>query len=438
MCIRSAVYLYKKTFKNGQPFFFEWKEISFDALPEEPFIAMTLVAFILYKLCNVELKQSFFFNIMNPGDKMIKQISFEMTKSLVAIVIVLSALSFESVVGSRLYVILLILLGFVFVNHMKKKREKWIIFGLLLEIALIFILESQSRFLINYFLHTLYILVLADAALSLNLKRALIIQGITLIVANYKYSVLIGFEPTFINITEFGFFLLINGVIAISLDFMMTMRKQKMETDKLYDELLKSQDQLESMATLEERSRIAREIHDSLGHDMTGLIMQMEMANHMLEQNPQDAKVMLGNAIISARSSMNAVRRVVETLKNETYNLEEMIDQFAEKTGISVICNSCKITHLGETISKALYRVVQEALTNALKHGKATEVMINIKVTDDMVIFNIKDNGMGNPIFTKGFGLKSMTKRIEGVGGKIHFSSTEGFEINGHMVRSYD
>lgn len=369
---------------------------------------------------------------------MVKRNRLTITKSILVVFFIFSALAFENVQGSRLYLILSLMTCLIVVNHLKFKWPSTVYWGLLIEVALIFVLENQSRYLINYFLHMVYILVLADAAFHLPLKRALTIQGITLIASIYKYWVLIGFENTFANITEFGFFLLINTLIALALDFMMAMRTQKIHTDDLYDKLLKSQDQLQTMATLEERSRIAREIHDSLGHDMTGLIMQMEMVNHMIEQDPKGAKTMLESAIENGRASLNSVRRVIDTLKNESYDLEAMVKAFSDKTSVKVTCSGCNIKGFEESISKVLYRVVQEALTNALKHGGATEVYVDMQSNNEMIKFNITDNGRGADHFNKGFGLKSMTKRVESVGGKIHFSSKNGFEIIGHIVRNYD
>ncbi|MCG8485717.1 MAG: ATP-binding protein, partial [Clostridia bacterium] len=94
-----------------------------------------------------------------------------------------------------------------------------------------------------------------------------------------------------------------------------------------------------------------------------------------------------------------------------------------------------------ELVKKSLFRIIQESLTNSLKHGHPNKIEIAIKIvgdSDERIWFSIWDNGRGNKAFEKGTGLRNMEKRVTALKGEITFESDNGFYIKGYIHRRHD
>jgi signal transduction histidine kinase len=179
---------------------------------------------------------------------------------------------------------------------------------------------------------------------------------------------------------------------------------------------------------------------------MTALIMQLQMAEHLHREDAARAAELLASAVGTAKDSLSGIREVVETLRgDETADKKGAIRlltaEFAEKTGAAIRLN---IVEGGEgapfenpsgiknpAADMALYRIVQEALTNAVRHGKATEISVDIKYLSREIHFRISDNGTGASEIKEGFGLKGIRERAEAFGGKVAIESGQGFSIEG-------
>ncbi|EOC99556.1 two-component sensor histidine kinase [Caldisalinibacter kiritimatiensis] len=244
-----------------------------------------------------------------------------------------------------------------------------------------------------------------------------------------------------------AFFTLLNIFVLVVINFAQYFREQKLKKDLLYDELLDTHKKLkeyaqkiEELTILEERNRIARDIHDTLGHMMTGIIMELEMASHIIDKDTGKAKKLLKASKTSAREGLSKIRQVVETLKPDKQiskgidSIKELIDEFSQKTGVDIDLNIIgSIKKLTPTVSVTLYRVVQESLTNAVRHGKATKIIVNISLTKEKIEFQIKDNGIGDKDIKLGFGLKGMTERVRALHGEIEFKVGDGFIVRGYI-----
>jgi signal transduction histidine kinase len=192
---------------------------------------------------------------------------------------------------------------------------------------------------------------------------------------------------------------------------------------------------------LTERTRIARDLHDTLGHEMTGLIMHLELTKKQFENDSNEAMLMLDDGITTARASLRKIRGIVDTLrdlKDEDYDsLELLIDSFKTKTGVNVELNINK-TLESRPCSKVIYRIVQEALTNSVRHGKASKVIISIINGSNEIMFEVEDDGVGVDIINLGNGLNGMKERINECHGEIHFESNQGFRIYGVIPKEED
>ncbi|MGE5629780.1 MAG: sensor histidine kinase, partial [Caulobacteraceae bacterium] len=224
-------------------------------------------------------------------------------------------------------------------------------------------------------------------------------------------------------------------------------KEERENKDVLYKELLDAHkklkqysDEVNRLAVVEERNRIARDLHDTLGHNMTALIMQMEMAAHMLEEDGTEAGSLLEKAKKTARDSLSGIREVVETLRGRddktkgSQSIEELVKEFSMKTGVNIKLDlsgaSGKLSPEAEGI---LFRIVQEALTNSVRHGKATEVEIVINCTGGGIEFYIKDNGEGTADYKEGYGMRGIREWVEAMKGKVEFLSRDGFAIKGSL-----
>ncbi len=205
-------------------------------------------------------------------------------KMIIFILLFLSALYFENAQQQRLILLFIIFILFLVGNiakyYIKTQNKLFILF--LIDTALIYIIESNSRLLINYFFHSFYMIIFLEASLTLQLKKGIAIGIITVIISMIKYVYLIYYKFNLSNVSQMFFFLMVNILILIIAAFARKTKEEKEKKDILYRELLDTHkklkeytDELNRLSVIEERTKIARDIHDTLGHNITALIMQL-------------------------------------------------------------------------------------------------------------------------------------------------------------------
>lgn len=221
--------------------------------------------------------------------------------------------------------------------------------------------------------------------------------------------------------------LLMNGVLAER----QSREKLALAHEKLRQYALK----IENQATLEERNRIAREIHDSLGHTLTALNLQLETALKLYSSNPTKAQGFLATAKELGSRALQDVRQSVYTMRLnplQNQSLEEALNVIAENfqhsTGIRPILQIDLLYPVSTEINTAIYRIMQESLTNVAKYAQATEVKLELTQTTTNLNLSIKDNGKGFDLEqnTTGFGLQSMRDRTLALGGNFNIHSVIG------------
>jgi signal transduction histidine kinase len=190
--------------------------------------------------------------------------------------------------------------------------------------------------------------------------------------------------------------------------------------------------QVEDLAIAQERNRIARDIHDSLGHALTALNVQLQTVLKLWDIDPNGAKSFLTKAQRLGEIAIKEVRQSVRTLRIEGRQEEpletaiaSLAEDFRQSTGIAVATKIRLQTVLSQQVIKALHRIVQEALTNICKHARATTVEIQLRTTSTHVCLSVKDNGRGFSIALtpKGFGLQGMQERVAALGGNFSIDS---------------
>ncbi|HAJ58290.1 MAG TPA: histidine kinase, partial [Cyanobacteria bacterium UBA8543] len=192
---------------------------------------------------------------------------------------------------------------------------------------------------------------------------------------------------------------------------------------------------IEELATLEERNRIARDIHDSLGHALVALNIQMETALALWQDAPNQAYEFLVEAKQLGSNALQAVRQSVSEIRSDPLQdqvLEDAIatlaQDFHNTTGVEPQCHIHLPQPLSNQVSAVVYRIVQEGLTNICKHAQATVVTIELQSTDSGLLLTLQDNGKGFQIESNrsGFGLQGMRERITRLGGHLDIVSQPG------------
>jgi signal transduction histidine kinase len=246
---------------------------------------------------------------------------------------------------------------------------------------------------------------------------------------------------------------LINGVtaaiyvlfIALFVHMRENEQKAREQAETLTAELAKANSQLgeyatqaEELAITQERNRLAREIHDNLGHTMTVVNIQIEAARTVMESDPKRAKDALKKAQDLTKKSLSQVRESVSSLRESPISnrpLEEAIASLVHEmnsTGIvTEFVVSGKPVSLDHKIALAFYRVAQEALTNVSRHARASRVDACLIFRTSEVALVVEDNGIGTNETGGGFGILGIKERLQLLGGsmEIHTAVGQGFRI---------
>ncbi len=204
---------------------------------------------------------------------------------------------------------------------------------------------------------------------------------------------------------------------------------------------------IEELATVQERNRIARDIHDSVGHALTVLNLHLEAALKLWKSDPAEATEFIFEAKKLGSNALKEVRQSIMTLRIDPIarlSLEEaitsLVEEFQRSSSVIPILEIDLQFPIKNEIKIAVYRIVQETLTNICKHADATEVKITIQAINQTIKqlqLIVSDNGKGfeSNQNTSGFGLQSMRDRTLAVGGnfEVKTSPNAGCKIIAHF-----
>ncbi len=212
-------------------------------------------------------------------------------------------------------------------------------------------------------------------------------------------------------------------------------RQMRQQLAQTHEQLQQYAQEIEELAAVQERNRIARDIHDSLGHALTTLNIQLSVAVKLWSVDPAQAQPFLAQAQQLGATAIKEVRQSVSTLRQDApedqpleAKIESLVEDFRAGTGLAICTNISRLASVPPQVAKTVYRIVQEALTNISKHAQATEVQVQLSATKDKACLTIEDNGRGfnlnqNPT---GFGLLGMQARVAAVRGRCHIETKPG------------
>ena len=231
-------------------------------------------------------------------------------------------------------------------------------------------------------------------------------------------------------------FLVLLVFLLLFMNALLSERQRREELRLANQRLRESAAQIEKLAMNQERTRIAREIHDSLGHALTGLNIQLEGALKLWDAHPDQARTFVAQAKEMGSTALNEARQAVATLRQTPLAQQDLAEAIApltqrlqQVTGVvpevTVDCPP-----LPESLKLTVYRIVQEALTNICKYAQATQVSIEIEPSPDgsQLHITIHDNGVGfDPQDnTTGFGLRGIQERVQVEGGQVQLTTAPG------------
>ena len=207
-------------------------------------------------------------------------------------------------------------------------------------------------------------------------------------------------------------------------------RKSRREAERLAQDV-------HSLATALERTRIARDLHDSLGHTLTSLKIQIDVARKLHGRDSEKSKEALENATELAGKGLSDVRSIVRSMRDSDFDfrgeLDSLLENFEKSNPIKVDL-SCEVAKLPDPIGHQLFCIVQECLTNVQRHAQATVVAIKFQKAAEKVLVEIRDNGQGfvDSGDQDGFGIKGMRERAQSIGGTfaIESSPKQGTKIS--------
>ena len=196
----------------------------------------------------------------------------------------------------------------------------------------------------------------------------------------------------------------------------------------------------------EERLRLARDVHDVLSHSLGTIGVQAGVAAHVSSLSEDDLRVLLRDIEGDARNSLKELKELLQRERADTADvgrdvaptslrltaLLEDIGQSAERAGLRARLDVAGVVDaLPAAVRSTVHRVVQEAVTNVIRHASASSLVIGVQVSDDGVTIEVRDDGLGATYgLREGYGLTGMRERIALVGGTLSITATaRGFSV---------
>ena len=197
------------------------------------------------------------------------------------------------------------------------------------------------------------------------------------------------------------------------------------ELGRMHAELLATRELFADSTRTAERLRIARELHDSLGHHLTALNLQLELARNIADRQ---TKAPVDQAHALSKELLVELRSVVSTMREEapldlSGALRTLVAGIPHPRVHLDFENDLRIE---AALAHTLFRCVQEALTNAVRHAGAENVFLSIETRDDTVALTVRDDGRGAAELRVGHGLSGLRERIEGLGGQLEVEAQPG------------
>lgn len=331
------------------------------------------------------------------------------------------------------------------------------IVGAVCELVTAFILNA----LVNFSFPSIFLLVFCDCLFHFRRSRkgqwTIFISGILYFVASYQLITLIfpmadinhyfsalpySFRSELIlarSLCEAAMIVMTIAYIGIFLAWQIAenedISKELSMVSEVNQELKNYAAITEKIGEDKERKRLAREIHDTLGHALTGIAAGVDACLVMIDRNPEAAKNQLQLVSKVVRQGISDVRSSLKKLRPGALEeqglkgaLTKMIQEFSEVSDVKITFSfEADAADFDVAKENVLFRLIQESITNAIRHGFAKEIGIRMYIENDELITDIQDDGIGCEHIVYGYGLRQMEERILTVHGHIEYDGSNGF-----------
>ncbi|WP_159426753.1 sensor histidine kinase [Clostridium mediterraneense] len=253
-------------------------------------------------------------------------------------------------------------------------------------------------------------------------------------------------EPNLISfLDKFSSTFIPYSATAIILLLVVARRKERKTIRELNSELIEQNTKLqeysrkvEQLTLVNERNRVAQDLHDSLGHHLMALSMHLNILEKTIDKSPDKSKEILVKSQKIVSDSIAELRNTVYELKENKEDtsfliaIKELTDNLSTLNTIEFKTEvTPEIEDYSPFIKDILYKTIKEALTNGVKHGKAKKFEILISIKDSNINLIIKNNGVSPDNIVKSNGLKGIEERFKLINGKVNFEILHpGFSIN--------
>lgn len=213
-------------------------------------------------------------------------------------------------------------------------------------------------------------------------------------------------------------------------------RRVVAQLEQAHARLARFADTSRELAVARERQRMAEELHDMLGHSLVGTLLQLQVVKKLLNKDAAQAEVRLDGVEAHIRGTLDQVRHALRRGPRRRGQLplhtalESLAADFAAAGGPRVELvfrpDPESVSDVPSDVAEVLYRTAQEALTNAVRHGRATRIRVEAEAAGRRLFLRIADNGVGAVQYTPGMGLLGMVTRVQSVGGTLRFETAPG------------
>ncbi|MCR8969641.1 sensor histidine kinase [Facklamia sp. 7083-14-GEN3] len=216
-------------------------------------------------------------------------------------------------------------------------------------------------------------------------------------------------------------------------------RQEQIESTK---HLMNHIQTMKDVYILNERNRISRDIHDSIGHVLSTIIIQLGAISSLTQTTQPQVSKMSQELREFSSKGLQDIRQIVHQMKPVEFQrvgflvrIEEMLKEFEHLSRIRVLINHNEPTwQLNNAQEAVLYRAIQEFVSNTAKYGQASEIRINMHYADEALILNMEDDGKGTDHITPHLGLMGLEERVHQIGGKVSFQSASGQGFQTRLV----
>jgi signal transduction histidine kinase len=291
----------------------------------------------------------------------------------------------------------------------------------------------------------LFFILSAHSMLAWDERTGYIWVGIFTVLTGLVFIIFEGTLEGVLSVLPFGAGYFFFAFFSTSFNEAEQARKESqallLELREAHQRLQEYATQVEELAVAEERNRLAREMHDTLGHRLTVAAVTLEGAQRLISTEPERSIEMVSTVRDEVREALKELRRTVATLREPlqtdiplNQSIPQMVESFQKATGIEVTVQMPdEVMPLPNTHRLVVYRAIQEFLTNVQRHAHAKGVEISLMYTDSGLTLHMRDDGVGfDPQLTgTGFGLRGLQERVSKLFGRmeIHSKPGEGTEI---------